>query len=253
MKGHKLALMAMLTLLAATRVLAQDSLRGEALREAFQLTGLGVVGRPVVGETSCGPNAAGSREVPLFDSVGGRTGATLEWRLADYSCAAFLVSGNSSKRLNRAWDHPEVTYESLGLTYYEARDGFARVFARTAPPGLWVRIADMPGQSLHPWSEVLTDTPRTYRGYDGLVLHEQPGEDSPALVTLRAGRVKGSRVHQLIPTGELSGEWGQFEVVEFDGDLPELGPASPTGNQWTGWLRVVNAEGAPEFWFFTRD
>ena len=45
----------------------------------------------------------------------------------------------------------------------------------------------------------------------------------------------------------------RYGVVEFDGDLPELGPASPTGNQWKGWLRVVNAEGAPAFWFFTRD
>jgi hypothetical protein len=253
MNGHKFALMAMAALLAATRVLAQDSPQGAELREAFQLTGLGVVGRPVAGETGCGPNAVGSREVSLFDSVGGRTSARLEWRVDSYSCAAFLVRGNSSEKLNRAWDHPEVEYESLGLTYYEVRDGFARVFARTAPPGLWVRIADMPGESLRPWSEILTESPRTYRGYDDLVLREQPREDSPALVTLRARRVNDSRVHQLVPTGELSGEWGQFEVVEFDGDLPELGPASPTGNRWTGWLPVVNAEGAPAFWFFTRD
>jgi hypothetical protein len=253
MNGHKFALMTMVALLAATRVLAQESLQGEALREAFQLTGLGVVGRPVAGEIPCGPNGVRSPEVRLFDSVGGRAAAKLEWPVDDDTCSGFLVRGNSSEKLTRAWDHPEVAYESLGLTYYEERDGFARVFARSAPPGLWVRIADMPGQSLRTWSEVLTESKRTYRGYDGMVLHEQPREDSSALVTLRARRVKGSPVHELIPTGELSGEWGQFEVVEYDGDLPQLGPASPTGNQWKGWLRVVNAEGAPAFWFFTRD
>ncbi|HEX7237626.1 MAG TPA: hypothetical protein VF405_11735 [Gammaproteobacteria bacterium] len=253
MNGHKLALAAMVALLAATGLLAQDSLQGAALRETFQLTGLGVVGRPVAGETSCGPNPGENREVPLFDSVGGQTAARLEWRVDRYSCAAFLVRGNSSEKLYRAWDHPEVDYESLGITYYEVRDGFARVFARAAPPGLWVRIADMPGQSVRPWSKVLTETPRTYRGYDGMVLHEQPREDSPVLATLRARRGSGLRVHQLVPTGELSGEWGQFEVVEFDGDLPELGPTSPAGNRWTGWLRVVDAEGAPAFWYFTRD
>ena len=257
MNRHKFALMVIGALLAATRVAAQDSLQGEALRDAFQLTGLGIVGRPVAGETLCGPNAVGNRQVPLFDSVGGRAAARLEWRVDNYSCAAFLVRGSSSERLSRAWDHPEVAYESIGLVYYEVRDGLARVFARTAPPGLWVRIEDMPGQSLRPWSKILTESPRTYRGYDGLILHEQPGEVSPALVTLRAPQVNDSRAHQLIPTGELSGEWGQFDVIEFDGDFYALSrrtrEASPTGNRWKGWLRVVNAEGAPAFWFFTRD
>jgi hypothetical protein len=24
-------------------------------------------------------------------------------------------------------------------------------------------------------------------------------------------------------------------------------------SSWTGWLRLVNSAGSPEFWFFTRD
>jgi hypothetical protein len=119
-----------------------------------------------------------------------------------------------------------------------------------------VRVGDLPGQSLRAWSEILTEKPRHYRGYDGLALHQQPEEESSVLVTLRARQVNDSGVHQLTPTGEVSGEWGQFEVVEFDSDFYPLSAtrqASPTGRQWKGWLRVVNAEGAPAFWFFTRD
>jgi hypothetical protein len=251
----KSALIGLVALVACTRAFAQASLQGDALRDALQLTGLGIVG-PAIGETDCGPNASGSRAVPLFRSIGGPATARFEWRTGDHgSCFAFLVRDGTSERLYRAWDHPEIEYESLGLTYYEAHEGFARVFARTAPPGLWVRVGDLPGPTLRTWSEILTESPRNYRGYDGVVLHEQPREGSPALVALRAMRNESLR-HQLTPTGELSGTWGEFEVVELDGDLNPLTgvrDASPTGNRWKGWLRVVSPDGAPEFWFYTRD
>ena len=256
MTVQKSALVGWVALLATANAFAQASLQGEALRDALQLTGLGIVG-PAIGETDCLPNVSGSRAVPLFGAIDGPATARFEWRTGDHaSCVAFLVRDGASERLYKGPDHPEIEYESLGLAYYDVREGFARVFARTAPPGLWVRVADLPGQSVRTWSEILTGAPRNYRGYDGLVLHEQPADDSPELVTLRAPRVSDSRVHQLTPTSKLSSAWGEFEVVEFDGDfnaLTRTRDASPTGNRWKGWLRVTNEDGAPEFWFYTRD
>jgi len=255
MSVPKSALIGLVALVACTRAFAQASLQGDALRDALQLTGLGIVG-PAIGETDCRPNASGSRAVPLFGSIDGPATARFEWRTGDHgSCVAFLVRDGTTERLYKTHDFPEIEYESAGLAYYEVRDGFARIFARTAPSGLWVRVGDLPGQSVRTWAEILTGAPRNYRGYDGLMLHERPAEDSPVLVTLRATR-DGSRVHQLTPTGELSDAWGEFEVVEVDGDpnaLTSTRDASPVGDRWKGWLRLVNASGAPEFWYYTRD
>jgi hypothetical protein len=245
-----------LVLLAGSNLSAQASVQGDALRALYTLGGLGVVGREIAGETDCGPNAAGDRHVTLFNSVNGRAAATLEWRIRNYSCAVFLVQDGRSVLLRRAWDLPETAHESVSLVYYEHRNAFARVLERTSPPGLWVRIADVPGGRLRSWASVLVESQRTYRGYDGRTLHQQPSQDSPVIVKLRERVVHDSRVHQLVPTGEVSGGWGKFEVIEFNKDFyigarhPE---ASPTGNKWTGWLRLVSSAGAPELWFFTRD
>lgn len=250
------ALVGFVLLLAASQSFSQDSPRGDALRDLVHLSGLGIVGAEIAGETDCRPNGSGAREAPLFDAPNGRQTARLEWRIDNYSCGAFLVRDNESAKLDEGWDHPETSDESVGLVYFEVRNGFARVFERTAPSGLWVRITDLPGQSLRPWARILVESPYIYRGYDGFALHEQPSEGSRVLVALRERHVHDSGVHQLTPTGESSGEWGQFDVTEFNGDFYALSRApdtAPTGNQWRGWLRLVTPDGAPEFWFFTRD
>ena len=87
-------------------------------------------------------------------------------------------------------------------------------------------------------------------------MRTSPAEKSEALVTLRERIVHDSRVHQLRHTGELSGRWGRFEVIEFNSDFDESASESdttPKGNRWQGWLRLVNEQGLPEFWFFTGD
>ena len=89
----------------------------------------------------------------------------------------------------------------LGLVSYESRDGFARVLARRPPPGLWVRVKDIPGGELHPWVDLLTEHAHNYRGYEGQIMHDAPSADSPVLVTLHDSRLQNSRVHRLVPTG----------------------------------------------------
>lgn len=255
-KKWSFALVGSVMLLAGLSAFAQNSLQGDTLREVAKLAGLGIVGREIAGETDCRPNASGDRRIPPFDSVNGQATARLEWRIDRHSCGAFLVRNNKREKLYRGWDHPEISYESLGLAYYEHRNGFARVFERTVPPGLWVRVADMPGGRLRPWSQLLVEAPRTYLGYDGHALHEGPSEASPVLVTLRERKVHNSRVHQLIPTRKWSAQWGEFEVIEFNTDFSLMArtpETAPTGNTWKGWLRLVRSAGTPEFWFFTRD
>ena len=245
-----------LVLLTGSRAHAQRAIQGDALRDLAKLSGLGVVGREIAGETECWPNASGNREASLLDSVNGQTSAKLVWRMEGGGCRAFLVRDTESERLYRGWDLPETSYESVGLVYYEHRSGFARVFEHTAPPGLWVRVADLPEGRLRPWAQLIVASPRTYFGYDGHALHEQPTEDSPVLTTLRERKVHVSRVHQLNPTGAVSGAWGEFDVIEFNTDfylMARTADTAPTGNRWKGWLRLVNSAGSPELWFFTRD
>jgi hypothetical protein len=236
---------------------AQDYSQGSAIRETYRLAGLGIVGREIAGETSCGGGGSGNLRISLLASLDGSTVAELEQRRDQYgSCQVFLLEGTERERLWRGWDLPEISYESVGLVYFEERDGFARVLEHTVPPGLWVRVADVPDGRLHPWPELLVERQRLYVGYDGHELRYEPSEFSAVIVSLRDRQAHETEVHQLTPTGSLSEDWGEFEVIEFDGDfyaLTQMRAVYPTGNRWKGWLRLVNSKGLPEFWFFTRD
>jgi hypothetical protein len=190
MKGRNVWAVAFVALLSGRSAFGQGSVQGDALRDVASLSGLGVVGREIAGENDCAPNASGNRELPLLESINGPPAATLEWRVGLYgSCEAFLVRNGKAERLERGWDFPETSSESSAVVYYEQRDGFARVFARTLPPGLWVRITDLPEGRLRPWAGILVASPHTYFGYEGHPLHQEPSEDSPVLVTLRERRV----------------------------------------------------------------
>lgn len=236
---------------------AQDYLQGDAMREAYQLDGLGVVGREIAGEISCGRDTSDDLRIPLLESPDGPVVAQVEQRRSQHgSCELFLLQDNDVERLWRGWDFPEISYESTALAYFEERGGFAQVLKHTVARGLWVRVADVPGERLRPWPELFVERERRYLGYEGHRLRSEPSESAEAIVSLRDRQVHETAVHQLIPTGQLSGDWGEFEVVEFTGDfygLAQTREATPTGNRWTGWLRLVNGEGLPEFWFFTRD
>ena len=238
-------------------VSAQNYLQGDALRETYELDGLGVIGQVIAGEIPCAPNGSDNLRIPLLESPGGPAVAELELRRSQFgSCQVFLLQGNESERLWRGWDFPEISYESSALAYFEERDGFARVLKHTVPPGLWVRVVDVPGERLRRWPELFVERERLYLGYDGHQLRYEPSESSAAMVSLRDRQIHEMAVHQLIPTGQLSGDWGEFEVIEFTGEfyvLAQAREAFPTGNQWKGWLRLVNGDGLPEFWFFTRD
>lgn len=241
--------------LMSTCTFAQSDLQGDALREAAHLSGLGVIGEPILGETNCAPNGAGEREIELLASIEGPVVANLEWR-SNGGCTAFLVRNGPTEQLYGSWDLVEISYESAAVVYYEQRGEFARVFERRAPPGFWLRITDIPGGRLRPWVEVLTETPRSYLGYEGLRLHEEPSPNSIVLTNLRDRQNHDSRVHELIPTGEVSGTWGQFDVVEWSGDfnvMTRTESPTPTGQRWQGWLSLLDEQGQPAFWFYTRD
>lgn len=250
-------LLVLAVLFTGTGASAQNILQGDAMRETYMLSGLGVVGRTIAGETSCYLNAAGNSAAEMLESVDGPAVARLEWRRGQYGgCSAFLVRDGRSEQLYRDWDFVEIEFEAAAVVYYEERDEFARVFARRVPPGLWLRITDMPDGRLRPWTEIIAAAPRNYLGYEGLQLHVQPSEDSTVQTVLRERRAHDSRVHEIIPTGEISGAWARFDVVEWSSDfyiLSRTVEPTRTGNRWQGWLRLVTADDEPELWFFTRD
>lgn len=220
-------------------------------------SGLGVVGREIAGEVGCDPNAKGQTEVELLDSPAGAAVAKLQWRVGAYgSCSAILSKEGKTRLLAQTLDLREISYESAALVYYESRDGFARILEQQASPGLWVRVADIPGGKLRPWVVVLTESPRNYQLYEGKTVRAEPTVDAPVLVTLRDRDAHKETVHEIIPTGSVSGEWGQFDVVEYDGDFSimtrEREPTL-TGNKWTGWVHLIDKHDQPSIWYYTRD
>ena len=86
----KLPWLLALAVAAGSSTRAQVS-RQDSFRDVYHLSGLGVVGQAIAGETSCGPNPSGVREVMLLKSIDGPGAARLEWRPGtDGSCEAFL-------------------------------------------------------------------------------------------------------------------------------------------------------------------
>jgi hypothetical protein len=144
----------------------------------------------------------------------------------------------------------------VALVYYESAEGFARILEHQASPGLWVRVADIPDGKLRPWVVLLTESPKNYHDYEAKAVHAEPSEGSPVLVTLRDREDHKTPVHEIIPTGSISGDWGQFNVIEYDGDFSimtrERDPTL-TGAKWTGWVRLVDESGQPAIWYYTRD
>jgi hypothetical protein len=220
-------------------------------------TGLGVVGREIAGESGCGLNAKGESEVELLESPGGAVAARLRWQTGEFgSCALTLSRDGKTKLLAQTLDLREISYESVALVYYESAEGFARILEHQASPGLWVRVADLPDGKLRPWVVLLTESPKNYQNYEAKAVHAEPTDASPVLVTLRDREDHKTTVHEIIPTGSVSGDWGQFNVIEHDGDFSimtrERDPTL-TGNNWTGWVRLVDESGQPAIWYYTRD
>jgi hypothetical protein len=219
---------------------------------------LGVIGQPILGETGCPKAASAETGIPLYAEVGGTVAARLQWTQPPaQGCAVYLVRDGQPQRLYRPDDMPEIDYESAALAFFDVRGEFALVFAQAFPPGYWIRFRDVPDGRLHRWPElVMASDHFGYRDFNGLALHQAPSADSPVLVTLRERRVAANPVHQLLPIGELAGDWGRFDVIEFNGDFDPMAQdpdAKPTGRRWTGWLRLVDERGARRLWFYTRD
>lgn len=223
------------------------------------INGLGVVGREMVGEVSCEDGELLGLELSLYKSPGGPQASTLRWETSEAGgCYPFLLKDGKTEPvgIGRDPDFREISYEAAALVYFEARDGYARVFEHRLPPGAWVKIDEVPGGKLQPWADLLTRFPRHYHHHEGRILRKEPSENSPALVTIRYEAGSETRAHEVVPTGQISGQWGQFEVIEYDGDFHGMSRSrepSRTGNVWKGWLRLIDNSGQPLFWFYTRD
>lgn len=228
-----------------------------AAEAPVEAVALGVIGKAIVGEAGCPRVDAGQAGIPLFATPAGALIARLQLRAEpSEGCRAYLLRGSEGTPLLGTQGITEISYESGALAYYEVRGGFARVLAEAFAPGYWIRIKDLPDGKVHRWAELLVADPHFgYTGHDGLTLHAAPSEESAAVVRLHEGLDAAGRSHQLVATGELSGNWGRFEVSEFDGDSSSMAeePGKPTGRRWTGWLRLVQANGARRIWMYTRD
>jgi hypothetical protein len=222
-------------------------------------SGLGVVGSEIAGEVSCANGELGRMEIPLYDAPDGTLVSTLRLEGGEHGgCYPVLLSDDrvDPVGVGRDRDFREISYEATALVYFESRDGYARSFVHRLPPGVWVKITDVPGEKLQPWTDLLTRSPKRYYRHEGRILRAEPSDESPALVTIRYEAGSESSVHEVLPTGQVSGQWGEFEVVEYDGDFHGMTRArepAKTGNEWKGWLRLVDDSGQPMFWFYTRD
>lgn len=145
-------------------------------------------------------------------------------------------------------DFREYTYGVSGLTYFEEKEGYLRMFTHSYAGGVWVRQSELAYQEWNKqtWMEFLltghTLFPESLKVK--MNLRAKPEAGATLLTTLSDDRFF------ITATGKSQGLWAEVKVVQYE-------EAYCSGNDtilntWTGWVKLLDDKGHPNLWYYTR-
>lgn len=149
-------------------------------------------------------------------------------------------------------EHPteqrRISYENDFLLYVAEQHGFVQILTETFEGGLWIAIKDLKRAGFKPetWQSYLQRKGQDFHMLPpdrfALNLRSQPNASSEKLQPLRGD------AFDIRLTGTHKGLWAEVKVVEFTEH--ECVGGTPTGRQWTGWLKLLDDAGFPNIWYY---
>lgn len=149
-------------------------------------------------------------------------------------------------------DYTEIDYEIFALNFTESRNGFIKIKNKSV--NFWLSLNEIKkvGFKAINWMDFLILNRKDVRGYyanePGLRLRAEPNTDSEII-----GSVRGD-LFEINLTKEVSGQWVKVIIKKYK-EHPCNTSLSEDENivyQSEGWLKVIDDDGEPNIWNYTR-
>ena len=145
-------------------------------------------------------------------------------------------------------DYREYGYETVGLTYWEEREGYLKLLIHSEEEGFWIKKSDAlaHGWKAHSWMSFFGKDITLFPECLGIRmnLRSEPRPHAQLLVNLSDDRFF------INPTGNTKGLWAEVEVTQYNG--PYCSGDDKILNSWKGWIKLLDDKGHPNLWFYTR-
>lgn len=145
-------------------------------------------------------------------------------------------------------DFREYTYGVSGLTFFEEKQGYLRMFNHSYLGGIWVRQSELAYQewAWETWMDFLLTGHTLFPESLNIKmnLRVKPEAGAQLLANLSDDRFC------ITPTGKSQGLWAEVKVAQYE-EAYCSGNDKVIGN-WTGWVKLLDDKGHPNLWFYTR-
>jgi len=210
--------------------------------------GIGIIG-PARSETLSFPDKA----ITLYDAPFGNKKYVL-WEINNY----YLVFGSEKEMSDKTVpsgivngkDWIEVTKGGACLKYYQQRGSYFLILIYSSFQEFWISSSELQKVNFYviDWmSFLLAKKTGFYPATEkGLVLREEPNPKSKGVIWLK-------NINYLITlSGKTEGQWAEVKVT-----WPRFGlggkEVAKSRTYYKGWIKMLDDDGSPNIWFYTRD
>jgi hypothetical protein len=165
-----------------------------------------------------------------------------------------VILKNGNKPIYKYFDKglAEVGYEIFTMKFYNAKDGYVRIFSPKSH--YWIKVSDIEnaGFTTSNWQDFLVHNTKILLGYyandPGLNLRESPDKNAKILKTLRGD------LFEIELQPESNGNWNKVKVTKYH-EHPCKGNLSKQENIeyiLEGWIKTVDDSGLPNIRYYAR-
>lgn len=161
--------------------------------------------------------------------------------------AIYLVAGKQKTRITK---YQEIEYELYALQYNDSNKGFIQV--ADSLQSFWLNVAELQQTGFHAlgwmdWMIRQSEKDLHFMAKEpGLRLRKEPHTTGEII-----GSVRGD-LFQIKLTRESQGVWNKVKVMKLKRDPCESGMDDNIDFEWEGWLKVLDDNGEPNLWRYTR-
>ncbi|MBV6881259.1 SH3 domain-containing protein [Epilithonimonas ginsengisoli] len=161
----------------------------------------------------------------------------------------YLVTGDKKVKIE---NFREISSEIFAINYTDSAEGFVKVV--DSSKSYWLSVAEIEknGFKTVNWRDQMIEQSKGVLGYyanePGLRLRKEPNSKSEII-----GSVRGD-LFEIKLTKNISGQWCKVKVTKYkehpcNTDLEE---AENIESQTEGWLKIIDDNGEPNLWSYTR-